>query len=304
MRRRIARVSSTRGAPPFVLRRPSTSSSSVDGTAPRDDDDERTSERPNICVVRPCARTKISSRASERASDRATRSICGAHRWRRRSRATVRIPPCAHTTRRVDAARTHAERTDGHIYPPHPSRRWTRIQTSIDREPRTARALLAHTKSTTHARTNIAIAASERARARSRQNLRPRVRRSVGPAVLEPHTQNIASANRDQAVESPDARDRCARMARSMRAIDGCARASMRAIDGLIDRTRGRTRAKGRPSFARIGARIGRRRRGRDSGARFGRRAGARDRDLYISRIAIRAIGIASPRGEQHTERG
>jgi hypothetical protein len=143
-----------------------------------------------------------------------------------------------------------------------------------------------------------------RARARSRQNLRPRVRRSVGPAVLEPHTQNIASANRDQAVESPDARDRCARMARSMRAIDGCARASMRAIDGLIDRTRGRTRAKGRPSFARIGARIGRRRRGRDSGARFGRRAGARDRDLYISRIAIRAIGIASPRGEQHTERG
>ena len=228
-----ARVSSTRGAPPFVLRRPSTSSS-VDGTAPRDDDDdERTSERPNIVVVRPCARTKISSRAIARASDRATRSICGAHRWRRRSRATVRIPPCAHTARRVDAAaRSARARTDDRqTYPPHPSIAPMDAHPTIHR-PRTAtrdpraHCLRTQNRRRTHAQISPSLSQKTRARVRAKISARASVGPAVlSPAVLSPTTKNIASANRDQAAESPDARDRCARMARSMRAIDGCARA-------------------------------------------------------------------------------
>ena len=199
MRRRIARVFRQRG----VRRR----SSSVvrrrrrPSTAPHRETTTTTKGRPNVRTSsssdRARARKYLRERSSARASDRATRSICGAHRWRRRSRATVRIPPCAHTARRVDAAaRSARARTDDRqTYPPHPSIAPMDAHPTIHRprtatrDPRPARALLAHTKSTTHARTNIAIAESENARARSRQNLRPRVRRSGGPEPggSEPH---------------------------------------------------------------------------------------------------------------------
>jgi len=235
MRRRIARVFRQRG----VRRR----SSSVvrrrrrPSTAPHRETTTTTKGRPNVRTSsssdRARARKYLRERSSARASDRATRSICGAHRWRRRSRATVRIPPCAHTARRVDAAaRSARARTDDRqTYPPHPSIAPMDAHPTIHR-PRTAtrdpraHCLRTQNRRRTHAQISPSLSQKTRARVRAKISARASVGPAVlSPAVLSPTTKNIASANRDQAAESPDARDRCARMARSMRAIDGCARA-------------------------------------------------------------------------------